>query len=142
QPRLCREAVLPGREPAVRGGGRGQHLRQPPAAADPPRRHDRGPSRRDHLGHLRRAVRPRPSRARAGGGVLVMFLYFPDNYMWSLAFLRCLNAGGHLGEMDRAGTRLREAAAVPPNGDLEAWHREWYALGEELETLADRALEL
>jgi alpha-beta hydrolase superfamily lysophospholipase len=43
--------------------------------------------------------------------------------------------------MDRAGSRLREAAGVPPNGDLEAWHREWYALGEELESLADTALD-
>jgi alpha-beta hydrolase superfamily lysophospholipase len=70
-----------------------------------------------------------------------VFLYFPDNYMWSLSFLRCLNAGGLLGEMDKAGARLRDAAGVAPNGDLEAWHREWYALGEELESLAEAASE-
>jgi dienelactone hydrolase len=70
-----------------------------------------------------------------------VFLYFPDNYMWSLSFLRCLNAGGLIGEMDKAGSRLRQAAGVPPNGDLEAWYREWYALGEELETLGAEAFD-
>lgn len=69
------------------------------------------------------------------------FRYFPDNDTWSHAFLRCVNSGGLLGEMDRAGRRLQEAAAKPPSGDLEAWHTEWYRLGEQVEAIASTAVE-
>ena len=69
-----------------------------------------------------------------------MFLYFPDNYMWSLAFMRALWSGAILGELHRIGQRLAPLQTVAPTGDLEAWHNEWYGLAEQLETRAHEAL--
>jgi dienelactone hydrolase len=69
-----------------------------------------------------------------------MFSYFPDNYRWSLAFLRSMAAGGLFGEVDWACSRLREAAQVKPSGDLEAWHRTWLALAQQLDTSSQEAL--
>jgi len=70
-----------------------------------------------------------------------MFKYFPENYMWSLSFLRCLNSGGLLGEMDRAGSLLMEASRKPPSGDLESWHEEWFNLGKQVGELGEGALQ-
>jgi pimeloyl-ACP methyl ester carboxylesterase len=70
-----------------------------------------------------------------------MFRYFPGNYMWSLSVLRCLMSGGLLGEIDRAARPLLPYADAPPNGDLEAWHREWLSLGLQLEDRARAELE-
>lgn len=69
-----------------------------------------------------------------------MFFYFPDNYRWSLAVLRAIAAGGLFGEIDWACSRLQGAAAVGPSGDIEAWHRAWSELGQQLEDSAAQAL--
>jgi dienelactone hydrolase len=69
-----------------------------------------------------------------------MFAYFPDNYRWSLAFLRAIAAGGLFGELDWACSRLREAAKVAPSGDLEAWHSTWLALAQQLDTSSQASL--
>lgn len=66
-----------------------------------------------------------------------MFQYFPGNYMWSLAVWRCLTSGGLFGEISWIGQNLVEAAKVPPQGDLEAWYREWIRLSRQLQDLAD-----
>ncbi len=68
-----------------------------------------------------------------------MFLYFPDNYRWSLAVLRAIAAGGLFGEIDWACSRLKEASGHGPSGDVEAWHRAWHALAGQLETSASEA---
>jgi len=65
-----------------------------------------------------------------------MFLYFPDNYRWSLAVLRAIAAGGMFGEIDWACSRLKQAAGQGPSGDLEAWHASWRELGGQLESAA------
>jgi alpha-beta hydrolase superfamily lysophospholipase len=65
-----------------------------------------------------------------------MFLYFPDNYRWSLAVLRAIAAGGMFGEIDWACSRLKQAATQGPSGDLEAWHAAWRELGGQLESSA------
>jgi alpha-beta hydrolase superfamily lysophospholipase len=65
-----------------------------------------------------------------------MFLYFPENYRWSLAVLRAIAAGGLFGEIDWACSRLKQAATQGPSGDLEAWHAAWRELGGQLESSA------
>lgn len=68
-----------------------------------------------------------------------MFLYFPENYRWSLAVLRAIAAGGLFGEIDWACSRLKDAAGQGPSGDLEAWHKAWRELGRQLENFATQA---
>jgi alpha-beta hydrolase superfamily lysophospholipase len=68
-----------------------------------------------------------------------MFLYFPENYRWSLAVLRAIAAGGLFGEIDWACSRLKKSAADGPSGDLEAWHTAWRELGQQLEDFATQA---
>jgi alpha-beta hydrolase superfamily lysophospholipase len=70
-----------------------------------------------------------------------MFLYFPENYRWSLAVLRAVAAGGLFGEIDWACSRLRQAARDGPSGDLEAWHASWRELGRQLEDFAGQSAE-
>ena len=67
-----------------------------------------------------------------------MFMYFPNNYMWSAGLLRILHAGGVIGEVEQAGRKLREASV---RGDNEAWYREWLALAEKIHRHARRELE-
>jgi alpha-beta hydrolase superfamily lysophospholipase len=68
-----------------------------------------------------------------------LFRFFPDNYMWSLAMLRCLAGGGNFGEIAWACAGLGDAAKVQPTGDVEAWHLAWKRLAEQLETIAGDA---
>lgn len=70
-----------------------------------------------------------------------MFLYFPENYMWSLAVLRSVAAGSDFGEIDMACRSLKEAAKHPPRGDLEAWHTAWMELAERVESEGTKAAE-
>jgi fermentation-respiration switch protein FrsA (DUF1100 family) len=67
-----------------------------------------------------------------------MFMYFPNNYMWSAGLLRILHAGGVIGEVDQAGRKLRQASE---RGDNEAWYREWLALAEKVHRRARHELE-
>jgi fermentation-respiration switch protein FrsA (DUF1100 family) len=71
-----------------------------------------------------------------------VFLYFPENYMWSLAFMRALMSGALLGELHRIGSRLSPAQTAPPNGDLDAWFAEWHGLAEQVETRGREVLAL
>jgi dienelactone hydrolase len=71
-----------------------------------------------------------------------VFLYFPDNYMWSLAFMRALMSGALLGELHRIGRRLAPAQTAPPNGDLAAWFDEWHGLAKQVESRGRDALAL
>ena len=43
-----------------------------------------------------------------------MFMYFPTNYVWSLAVVATLNNGGFIDEVDRACRPVLDAAK---NGD-------------------------
>ena len=67
-----------------------------------------------------------------------MFLYFPKNYMWSAGLLRLLQGGGLIGEVDRAGSKLGEAAE---RGDNDAWYRELLALAEQVHARAAHELD-
>lgn len=66
------------------------------------------------------------------------FTYFPSDYRWSATIclmLATANMGGSdIGEVDRAGRRLRERL-----GDDDAWFDEWLRLGNEVRQLAENA---
>jgi fermentation-respiration switch protein FrsA (DUF1100 family) len=66
-----------------------------------------------------------------------VFMYFPNNYMWSAGLLRILHATGSIGEVDQAARRLRGSAE---QGDNDAWYREWLALAGKLHRRGEHQL--
>lgn len=60
------------------------------------------------------------------------FLYFPDNYRWSMGLLICLGGapwgGAEIDEVNRVGRALRDRV-----GDDHAWFEEWTRMGERVE---------
>jgi dienelactone hydrolase len=60
------------------------------------------------------------------------FLYFPDNYRWSMGLLICLSAAPWMGieidEVHRVGRALEDHV-----GDDEAWFEEWVRMGDKIE---------
>ena len=67
------------------------------------------------------------------------FLYFPDNYRWSMGLLICLSAapwtGIEIDEVNRVGRALAAKA-----GDDDAWFEEWARMGEAIERRGRDAL--
>lgn len=63
------------------------------------------------------------------------FTYFPSDYRWSAAICTMLGTasmgGSDIGEIDRAGRRLRDRL-----GDDEAWFEEWLRLANNVRQLA------
>ena len=66
------------------------------------------------------------------------FTYFPGDYRWSATICLMLGTasmgGSDIGEVDRAGRRLRERL-----GDDEAWFEEWLRLADQVRELAENA---
>lgn len=60
------------------------------------------------------------------------FLYFPNDYRWSMGLLLCLGAapwgGAEINEVHRVGTALKDKV-----GDDDAWFDEWTKMGERVE---------
>ncbi len=60
------------------------------------------------------------------------FLYFPDNYRWSMGLLICLSGapwgGAEIDEVNRVGRALRDKV-----GDDDAWFVEWTRMGDTIE---------
>src|SRR5262245_37081156 len=60
------------------------------------------------------------------------FLYFPDNYRWSMALLICLGGapwgGAEIDEVNRVGRQLKGRV-----GDDDAWFVEWTRMGDKVE---------
>ncbi len=60
------------------------------------------------------------------------FLYFPDNYRWSMGLLICLSGapwgGAEIDEVNRVGRALRDKV-----GDDDAWFAEWTRMGDVVE---------
>jgi dienelactone hydrolase len=67
------------------------------------------------------------------------FIYFPDNYRWSMGLLICLSAapwtGVEIDEVNRVGRALDGKA-----GDDTAWFEEWTRMGETIEQRGREAL--
>jgi pimeloyl-ACP methyl ester carboxylesterase len=59
------------------------------------------------------------------------FLYFPDNYRWSMGLLICLSGapwtGIEIAEVNRVGRALRDNV-----GDDDAWFEEWTRMGDKV----------
>jgi dienelactone hydrolase len=59
------------------------------------------------------------------------FLYFPDNYRWSMGLLICLSGapwvGVEIDEVNRVGRALRRKV-----GDDDAWFAEWTRMGDKI----------
>ena len=68
------------------------------------------------------------------------FLYFPDNYRWSMGLLICLSAAPWMGieidEVHRVGRALTDRV-----GDDHAWFEEWTRMGERIEARGRAARE-
>jgi dipeptidyl aminopeptidase/acylaminoacyl peptidase len=66
------------------------------------------------------------------------FTYFPEDYRWSSAICNIVGGsvmgGSDIGEVDRAGRRLRKRL-----GDDAAWFEEWVRLGDEVREVAGKA---
>jgi pimeloyl-ACP methyl ester carboxylesterase len=60
------------------------------------------------------------------------FLYFPDNYRWSMGLLICLSGapwgGAEIDDVNRVGRALRDKV-----GDDNAWFEEWTRMGDTIE---------
>src|SRR5262245_63035584 len=60
------------------------------------------------------------------------FLYFPDNYRWSMGLLICLSGapwgGAEIDEVNRVGRALTDRV-----GDDHAWFDEWTRMGDKIE---------
>jgi dienelactone hydrolase len=60
------------------------------------------------------------------------FLYFPDNYRWSMGLMICLSGapwgGAEIDEVNRVGGALRDKV-----GDDDAWFAEWTRMGDMIE---------
>jgi dienelactone hydrolase len=60
------------------------------------------------------------------------FLYFPDNYRWSMGLLICLSGapwgGAEIDDVNRVGRALRDKV-----GDDDAWFEEWTRMGDKIE---------
>lgn len=67
------------------------------------------------------------------------FLYFPDNYRWSMGLLICLSGapwtGVEIDEVNRVGRALRDQV-----GDDKAWFEQWAAMGAQVEARGRQAV--
>src|ERR1700761_4929241 len=97
------------------------------AALDPDRkrRNNPAPSRRHNSKNHRREMRVTKKDDPA-------FLYFPDDYRWSMGLLICISGapwmGAEIDEVNRVGRAL-----LGHEGDDEAWFAEWKRMGDKVE---------
>ena len=60
------------------------------------------------------------------------FLYFPDNYRWSMGLMICLSGapwgGAEIDDVNRVGRALADKV-----GDDDAWFEEWTRMGDKIE---------
>jgi len=61
-----------------------------------------------------------------------MFMYFPTNYVWSLAVVATLNNGGYIDEVDRACKPVVEAAQQGDDVGTEELYAAWVAVADRL----------
>jgi len=61
-----------------------------------------------------------------------MFMYFPTNYVWSMAVVATLNNGGFIDEVDRACRPVLEAAGQGDDAGTEELYAAWVAVADRL----------
>jgi len=68
------------------------------------------------------------------------FIYFPENYRWSMGLLLCLSGapwgGAEIDEVHRVGRALKDSV-----GDDEAWFAQWARMGDMIEARGREAQE-
>ncbi|WP_454853427.1 alpha/beta hydrolase family protein [Promicromonospora soli] len=66
-----------------------------------------------------------------------MFMYFPGNYVWSMAVVAALNNGGLIDEVDRACRPVLEAARHGDDAGTEQLYAAWQSVVDRLVASAD-----
>lgn len=66
-----------------------------------------------------------------------MFMYFPTNYVWSLAVVATLNNGGFIDEVDRACKPVLEASQNGDDAGTEQLYAAWAAVADRLVATAE-----
>jgi dienelactone hydrolase len=61
-----------------------------------------------------------------------MFMYFPTNYVWSMAAVAALNNGGYIDEVDRACKPVLEASQNGDDVGTELLYASWAAVADRL----------
>lgn len=61
-----------------------------------------------------------------------MYMYFPTNYVWSLAVVATLNNGGFIDEVDRACKPVLEASMNGDDAGTEELYAAWVAVADRL----------
>jgi len=61
-----------------------------------------------------------------------MFMYFPTNYVWSMAAVASLNCGGYIDEIDRACKPVLEASMNGDDVGTELLYASWEAVADRL----------
>lgn len=69
-----------------------------------------------------------------------MFMYFPTNYVWSMAAVAALNNGGLIDEVDRACKPVLEASQNGDDVGTELLYDSWAAVADRLIASADEDL--
>jgi dienelactone hydrolase len=67
-----------------------------------------------------------------------MFMYFPTNYVWSLAVVATLNNGGFIDEVDRACRPVLDAAKNGDDAGTELLYASWKKVADRLIDLAEK----
>ncbi|MDN4479172.1 alpha/beta fold hydrolase [Demequina sp. SYSU T00039] len=61
-----------------------------------------------------------------------MFMYFPTNYVWSMAAVASLNCGGYIDEVDRACKPVLEASRNGDDVGTDLLYASWEAVADRL----------
>ncbi|BDZ44249.1 hypothetical protein [Naasia aerilata] len=61
-----------------------------------------------------------------------MFMYFPTNYVWSMAVVASLNNGGYIDEIDRACKPVLIASQNGDDAGTEELYASWSAVVDRL----------
>lgn len=61
-----------------------------------------------------------------------MFMYFPSNYVWSMAPVAALNNGGYIDEVDRACRPILKASENGDDVGTELFYASWAAVADRL----------
>lgn len=70
-----------------------------------------------------------------------MYMYFPNNYVWSMSVVATLNNGGFIDDVDKASRPVLEASEQGDDVGTELLYGSWQAVAERLlsEAQADQA---
>ena len=59
-----------------------------------------------------------------------MYMYFPTNYVWSMAVVASLNNGGFIDDVDKASKPVLEASTNGDDVGTELLYASWQAVAD------------